>query len=536
MKRPLLIFLIFFSTHLFSQNNLSGAYYSVWQYYLPDSVTRFSPPEERWRSMNYFTLHYKSGDWELGAQLEHYSPQALLGYNPDLKGNLLTNYYARYRKNHWDLTAGYVFEQFGSGLLFRTWEDRQIGINNALLGASIKYNTQGVSLHFITGSPRVGMKISQASLVGADVRVALNRIFEKWPDVQLGLSALSKYETPQTPNVPATVQLFSARTKWFLNNFDLELEYAYKTPDALYANGVLDDLVLFDGDAFLINAGYAAKGFGTNLSLRRSEHIQLYAERELTGNPYNIGVMNYIPSLTKQHDYLLTNLFVYSARQNISFADQTVGEIGGQWDVFYFLKRKSLLGGKYGTRIAFNWSRWHGLKAEFMPALHTYKVPFFDPGDLYYQDINLEIKRKLSKKLKTGLLIMKQDYNQRIIEGHGEILHHFILVTDWQYRLNKRSSIRAEAEHLWNNQSEGNWLAGALEYNLKGKWGFYAADRYHYGNTKIHYYSLGMSYTDQGHRFALSYGRERGGLICVGGVCRYVPPNTGLQLTMSLNF
>jgi hypothetical protein len=537
MKRPLPVLFVLFSIAMFAQQNaVTGGYYSVWQYYTADSVTHFSPPAGRWRSMNYFTLHYKSGDWELGAQLESYLPQALLGYNPSLKRHLLTGYYARYRKNNWDVTAGFVYDQFGSGLVFRTWEDRQIGINNALLGAAVRYEFPGLKIALVSGNPRTAMEISKASVTAADVQTDLNVLFENLPAIRLGFSVLSKFEEPQTPNVPATVQMYSARTRLFLSDIDFEFEYVYKTPDALFSNGVLDDLVLFDGDAYLLNAGYSVKGFGTNLTLRRAENIQLYAERELTGNPYNTGILNYVPSLTKQHDYLLTNLFVYSTQQNISFAEQTVGEIGGQWDVYFLLKRKTFLGGKYGTRVSFNWSRWHGLKSEFMPALHTYRREFFQPGDLYYQDINLEIKRKINKRLKTGLLVMQQDYNRRKIEGHGEMLHNFIVVTDWQYRLKKLSSVRVEAEHLWNKGDEGNWLAGAMEFNWHGKLGIYIADRFNYGNKKIHYYSAGLSYEKDGNRLALSYGRERGGLICVGGVCRYVPPNTGLQFSISLNF
>ncbi len=537
MKRPLTY--LFLLTGLFfyaQQNNFSGGLYSVWQYYVADSVTEFAPPEGNWRSMNYFTLYYKKGNWELGTQLESYLPAGLLGYNPALKKYMFSNYYARYRQEHWDVTAGFIFEQFGSGLIFRTWEDRQIGINNGLVGVGIHYELPGIKLGFIAGNPRTAMKISDASVVAGDVRIDLETLIKKFPSIQLGFSALSKFEKPQTETLPATVQLFSAGTKIFLNNFDLVFEYVYKTPDALFFNGVLDDLVLFDGDAYLLNVGWSTKGFGTNISLRRAENIQLFAERKWSDNPYNTGILNYVPSLTKQHDYLLTNLFVYSARTNISFADRSVGEIGGQWDVFYFLKRKSLLGGKYGTRVAFNWSRWHGLKSEFIPDLHTYRRAFLEPGELYYQDINLEIKRKINKKFKTGFLVMIQDYNRQKIEGHGGMLHNFILVSDWQYRLKKRSSVRMEIEHLWNRQHEGNWLAGAVEYNWNGKWGVYTSDRFNYGGSKIHYYSAGISYNNQGNRLALSYGRERGGLICVGGVCRYVPPHTGFQISLSLNF
>ena len=68
----------------------------------------------------------------------------------------------------------------------------------------------------------------------------------------------------------------------------------------------------------------------------------------------------------------------------------------------------------------------------------------------------------------------------------------------------------------------------------------YVNDIYNYGNDdemkKIHYYNLGGSYTIKGHRFALNYGRQRGGLICIGGVCRFVPESTGVTANVVLSF
>jgi hypothetical protein len=37
-------------------------------------------------------------------------------------------------------------------------------------------------------------------------------------------------------------------------------------------------------------------------------------------------------------------------------------------------------------------------------------------------------------------------------------------------------------------------------------------------------------------RFTVSYGRQRAGLFCVGGVCRFVPANNGLTLSFTQSF
>jgi len=536
MKRSL--FAVFLAAFLMlnAQENITGGYYGILQYYMPDSATRFSPPSEKWRSMQYFNVLYMEDKWEAGLQIESYLPRALLGYDPEFRGTRLTSYYLRYRNEEWDITAGHVYDQFGAGLALRTWEDRQLGINNALAGIRLQYRLPNLRLTFIGGNPRTGMQISSAAVTAFDISADLHRWFSRFSSWEAGFSAVSKYEPQDNARVPALVNIFAGRTSLSTGAFDFRLEYAYKTPDALYHNGIIDDLVLFDGDAVLLNVAYGVKGFGTNLSLRRSENMRLYALRSLTDNPYNRGVLNYIPALVKQHDYLLTNLFVYSADDGISFANRTAGEIGGQWDAYFFLKRKSFWGGRYGTRMALNWSRWHALKTRFLPALHTYRRSLWKPGPLRYQDINTEIKKKLSKRVKTSVLLMYQIYNRNLLEGHGGMLHNYIAVSDWQVRLPHRSSLRVEAEHLWNFDEEGHWAAAAMEYAWRGTWNFFLADRFHYGGDKIHYYRIGGAYNRQGTRLALAYARERGGLICVGGVCRYVPPNTGWQLTLNIRF
>ena len=61
-----------------------------------------------------------------------------------------------------------------------------------------------------------------------------------------------------------------------------------------------------------------------------------------------------------------------------------------------------------------------------------------------------------------------------------------------------------------------------------------------YGNDissqRLHYYLLSAGYTYNTSRIALSYGRQREGILCVGGVCRYVPAASGVTLTVTSSF
>ena len=65
-------------------------------------------------------------------------------------------------------------------------------------------------------------------------------------------------------------------------------------------------------------------------------------------------------------------------------------------------------------------------------------------------------------------------------------------------------------------------------------------DQYNYGNSiesqRIHYLLGSCGYTMGASRFMLSYGKQRAGILCIGGVCRPVPATNGLTFTFTSSF
>ena len=86
-----------------------------------------------------------------------------------------------------------------------------------------------------------------------------------------------------------------------------------------------------------------------------------------------------------------------------------------------------------------------------------------------------------------------------------------------------------------NDLNLGNWVFGLAEYALDSKWFFTVLSEYNYGNDnpdrRLNYTSGNVVYAHNGYRLSLSYGRQRGGFLCVGGVCRFVPAANGLSLS-----
>jgi len=185
---------------------------------------------------------------------------------------------------------------------------------------------------------------------------------------------------------------------------------------------------------------------------------------------------------------------VYQAQPGISFGEEKAGEIGGQFDLFYTFKRKTALGGKYGTKLALNFSRWHGLKTDFDLQKQTYTPEFLATGELYFQDINFEIRKKFSKKVKTIFTFIDLKYNKPKLEGESEFVDATIQALDLEYKLPKKRSFRAEVQHLYTEEDMKSWVAALFEFNFSHHFNMYAGDMYNYGNDedKVHYFNVGV--------------------------------------------
>jgi hypothetical protein len=246
--------------------------------------------------------------------------------------------------------------------------------------------------------------------------------------------------------------------------------------------------------------------------------------------------INYLPALPKTQTYRLATIYPYATQPN--------GEQGIDGEIFYTFSKGSALGGKYGTSVNINCS---ALNSIYMtPAENDtlgYETDYFRMGeDVYYRDINIEVTKKLTKKWKAILTYINQVYNKAVVEGKlgVPIVHDNIGIADITYKIDSRNSIRCELQHLWTKQDHKNWAMGLLEYTFSPNWSFTVYDEYNYGNDekeqRIHYLNAALGYSKKANRIFLGYGRQREGLLCVGGVCRNVPAANGFTLTITSSF
>jgi hypothetical protein len=152
----------------------------------------------------------------------------------------------------------------------------------------------------------------------------------------------------------------------------------------------------------------------------------------------------------------------------------------------------------------------------------------------------VEINKKFNKQWKSTLAYTYQVYNKDVIQKPGTgTIYANIAIVDITYKMNK-GALRMEAQHMATKQDQQNWAYLLLEYTINTNWYVAAGDLYNYGNDhaneRYHYYNISAGFIKEANRIELSYGKQRAGVFCVGGVCRNVPASNGVTLTITSSF
>ena len=125
---------------------LSGNFQSDFQWYIEDEALNFTLengdsefPNEYFLSNSFANINYKNEVFSAGIRYEAYQ-NALLGYPAGFKGEGITYRYIGFNKDGLDVTLGNFYEQFGSGMILRAYEERNLGYDNAFDGIRLKYS------------------------------------------------------------------------------------------------------------------------------------------------------------------------------------------------------------------------------------------------------------------------------------------------------------------------------------------------------------------------------------------------------------
>ena len=511
------------------EGQVSGSLESTSIYYMNDKKLG-KAPEDQFGSNNYMKVDYANGRFSAGIQANAFLP-VLQGYNDYIGGKqfYLASKYIQWTDKNFEVLVGDIFDQYGNGLIYRSFEDRQLGFNNSIEGVRAAYNFgRFVSLKGMYGRPRLYTEYANSWVRGADLSVSLADIcgIQERATLSLEGSYVNRFQSLKAGSATnemifeatgmdkANLNMYSGRLNFGWEGISLRGEYVHKSkdlaPNAMSAKS---------GSAILGEVGYNLGTLSIIATYRQLNDMLTRASLydEGLGN-----AINYLPALTRQYTYMLANLNPYQVN--------TDGELGGQLDACYSLRSKESRYRYWNFHL--NFSTFYTLRAD-QTANGSH--------NLLWRDINFDVERQWSKKLKTIFLFSRQEWNT----SHGfqdETYASNIFVGDVTYTFDRKKSMRVELQYLLADRHdgvydyEGDWVAGLVEFSLAPRWSFFVQDMYNIDKTKTHYYSGGFSFTHSRTRVQLSYGRNREGYVCSGGVCRYSPAYTGVNLAITASF
>ena len=515
---------------------LSGSLQSDMLLAQKDSTIGAEATDGRFLTNTYVDLKLSSRHVEAGARLE-YLKHPLPGFENDFKGWGVPYAYLKGRYKNAELTLGSFYEQFGSGFILRSYEERSLGIDNSLQGARLNYRPwAGVAVKVLTGRQRRYWNHNKSWMTGADVEWNIDELFKTLQQhntyITLGASYLNKHERDEVIMVdpthrlrlPLNVNAFDVRLRVQHRAFNVLAEMAMKSQDPSHDNGY----IYRNGYVAMLSGSYSKRGMSLLLQAKRSTNMGFRSRRGMEGIS---SFINHLPPFTVEHTYTLAALYPYATRPD--------GEWAYQAAAAYTFPKGSTIGGKYGMTAKVNFSHVHSVRKNSSGDIGTdgYGSPFWAWGDAtYYQDIDIQLEKRLAKDTKLNLMYMYQRYNQMLLEGHGGMLNSHIFVADVKQKLAPNTTLRVEGQYLASKDGDKDWLFGLGELSLAPHWMFTLSDLYNVGNTRVHYYQGYVTYSGGAHRLQLGYGRTRAGFNCSGGVCRYIPATKGLTLSYNYNF
>ena len=202
-----------------------------------------APKYDEWALTNTFAdVQLQSRFVDAGARFE-FLQYPLPGYEPDFKGWGLPNIYVKGRYKQLEVTAGNYYEQFGSGFILRTYEERSLGIDNSLFGGRVQWKPfRGITFKTLTGKQRRYWNLNKSWVTGADAELNLEEWFPRMAEHQtyltLGGSFVNKHEKASRDqimvdpehklNLPENVNAFDVRARLQRGGFNILAEYAQK--------------------------------------------------------------------------------------------------------------------------------------------------------------------------------------------------------------------------------------------------------------------------------------------------------------------
>lgn len=481
--------------------------------------------------------------FDFGMRYDIFENSALLNPTDSYTAQGFGRWFAGKKIGKLSILGGHIYDQFGSGIIFRAYEERPLFIDNALVGLKLSYELspdwtiKGIAgrqkdLFGLYSSVLTGANIDGFKSLGKEGKVTIapgfGIVHKTLADEQVEALAgtLSQY-TPEDfiDSVPYNTVAMSLYNTLSAGRFSWYIEGAYKTEEVIYDNYATSTLwtgvesvgkfVLTDGYVFYTTLSYAGGGLGISGQYKRTSNFSFRADPFVTGNR---GMINFLPPMSRVNTYRLTSRYAP--------ATQELDEQAIQLDVRYAVSKN--------LSFLVNYA-------------HITRPEAVDHNDIY-DEVFTQFTLKKPKKWTMIGGVQFQRYDQELYQGKAgaPIVNAVTPYIDYLYKFDHKKSLRTEFQYMSTKQDYGSWLYGLAEFSISPHWLFELSDMYnvaptiHEGETevseKLHYPTAGVVYSDGATRYSLRYVKQVEGVVCSGGICRLEPAFSGVKVNISANF
>ncbi|MBR9922756.1 MAG: hypothetical protein GYB31_18145 [Bacteroidetes bacterium] len=497
----------------------------------------------------WLNLNYSNWGFDFGVRFDLFNNSNLLNPQSSYTDQGIGNWYVNKHFDKLHISAGYLYDQIGSGIIYRAYEQRALAIDNALAGLRLAYDIlPDWQIKVFTGRQKQQFELYGSVIKGMSVDGFIAGPEGKSWTLAPGFGIVNRtLDDPSMNSLVATINTylkedafvpvynsyaFSLYNTLYAGKFTWYVEGAYKTDDAMNdefmeretvsGDTVVGRFISGPGSVLYTSVGYANKGLGITLEGKRTEN---FVFRTRPQEELFRGLINFLPPMARVNTYRLNARY--------TAAVQPLGELAFQGDITYAPSRK----------MSFN--------------VNFSNITTLE-NDLLYRELYTEFSLKKGRKWQLLTGVQFQNYNQEVFEfkPNVPIVETMTPYADFLYRLPKKKSIRFEAQYMFTGQDSkgqkhdyGDWLFGQVEFGIAPHWTFTVSDMYNIGPGKrspvdgetgeklrIHYPRVDIFYTYNSSRFSLSYVKQVEGIVCTGGICRVEPAFSGVKVSVNSTF
>lgn len=486
---------------------------------------------DNWLNLNYTNEKYQL---DIGVRMDFFYNSILRVPTTPYTGVGLGNFFIRKKVKDLTITAGYLYDQIGTGIIFRSYEERALGIDNAILGARLEYDVKGMlKLKAFSGAQKLKFSIQKPLILGfnaeGDFATKKNVIFKP------GIGVLNRSMDQDNINsVVATIESYDTAGRFVPKyntyavtayntisggGFTWYVEGAYKTTEAIKKDQIRDakdTLINSAGNCVYTTLNYSQKGLGITLQFKRTENFYLHTSPNPTEALFD-GMLNFLPPVSRQNSLRLPSRYFAPSLENRELA--------------------------FGAEVTYSPSRKMTFTAQGSYIRDFIMKKYNPTNETFFAEALLEARFKPNRNLEIEVGFQFAEYNKFIYRKEGEHdVRAYTPFAEVSYKFNKKMSIRAEVQYQHVKKDYGQWIYGLLEFNVAPRWSVAVSDMWNFDpNPDInpydnHYYSVFLGFTEGPHRFTIAYVKQVEGIVCTGGVCRLEPAFSGVKFGVNSTF